>query len=182
MLYIGLLRGINVGGNHRVQMSELKELYLKWGCTKAETLLNSGNILYEWDIPLADNKISEKLTKHFGFPIPYLSIAFEQYEYLMEQAPPWWGERPDYRHNLIFMLNDYTHTSVWEEIGEPHPQYENVAEGPGAIFWSSAFENRKHYYQTKSAKIVGTQAYKQFTIRNHKTAQKLLTKGREMNG
>lgn len=180
MLYIGLLRGINVGGNHRVPMSELKELFSRWGCTRVETLLNSGNIIYEWESPLADNEIAEQLAKHFDFPIPYLSIAFQKYEHLMEQAPSWWGKNPDYRHNIIFLLNSYTHTAVWSELGAPHPEHEQVAEGNGALFWSSAFKNRQHYYQTKSAKIVGSKAYKNFTIRNHNTALKLLTRGREM--
>ncbi|MGP6140169.1 MULTISPECIES: DUF1697 domain-containing protein [unclassified Jeotgalibaca] len=64
MLYLGLLRGINVGGKHRVPMEDLKKLFYRLGCTSVETLLNSGNILYEWENSLADNEVAEELAEH----------------------------------------------------------------------------------------------------------------------
>jgi uncharacterized protein (DUF1697 family) len=43
MKYIALLRGINVGGNNRVEMNELKALFESFGCTDVSTYINSGN-------------------------------------------------------------------------------------------------------------------------------------------
>ena len=45
-LFIALLRGINVGGNKMVAMSDLRDLVSKLGFEDAKTLLQSGNLLF----------------------------------------------------------------------------------------------------------------------------------------
>ena len=42
--YIAFLRGINVGGNNKISMSELKELFKQHGFQDVVTYINSGNI------------------------------------------------------------------------------------------------------------------------------------------
>ena len=44
--YVALLRGINVGGHHKVPMADLKKLLANLGFTNITTLLNSGNVIY----------------------------------------------------------------------------------------------------------------------------------------
>ena len=44
--YIGLLRGINVGGNKMVAMAELREMVTALGFSDVKTLLQSGNIVF----------------------------------------------------------------------------------------------------------------------------------------
>jgi uncharacterized protein (DUF1697 family) len=43
--YIALLRGINVGGNKKVAMSDLRDLAARLGFEDAKTLLQSGNLV-----------------------------------------------------------------------------------------------------------------------------------------
>jgi uncharacterized protein (DUF1697 family) len=40
--YLAFLRGINVGGHHKVPMAELRAAMNDWGFDKVETILNSG--------------------------------------------------------------------------------------------------------------------------------------------
>jgi uncharacterized protein (DUF1697 family) len=47
MKYTLLLRGINVGGHHKVPMAALREILQTLGCTHVKTLLNSGNAVFE---------------------------------------------------------------------------------------------------------------------------------------
>ena len=47
MEYVALLRGINVGGNNKVVMSELREQIAAEGFTNVRTYINSGNLLFE---------------------------------------------------------------------------------------------------------------------------------------
>ena len=47
MKYIALLRGINVGGHHMVEMKRLKALMESMGYCNVRTYLNSGNVLFE---------------------------------------------------------------------------------------------------------------------------------------
>lgn len=46
MLYIALLRGINVGG-HRVKMERLGELFAELGFANVRTYIQSGNVFFE---------------------------------------------------------------------------------------------------------------------------------------
>ena len=46
MQYIALLRGVNVGGNNKISMRELKEAFIEYGFSRVETYINSGNILF----------------------------------------------------------------------------------------------------------------------------------------
>lgn len=73
--FVALLRGINVGGHHKVPMPELKGLLEKNGYSHVRTLLNSGNVLFEeedQEEAQLEKEISLLLENHFGFPIPVL--------------------------------------------------------------------------------------------------------------
>ena len=47
MKYIAFLRGINLGGKHKVPILELKQLLASLNCKDVKTLLNSGNVVFE---------------------------------------------------------------------------------------------------------------------------------------
>src|SRR5262245_428214 len=49
MRHIGLLRGVNVGGNNMVAMRDLVELAGRLGLREARTLLQSGNLIFDGD-------------------------------------------------------------------------------------------------------------------------------------
>src|SRR5690606_41284548 len=71
--YVTLLRGINVGGHHKVPMAILRKEMEALGFSKVITLLNSGNVIFEVnDSPIT--RMEEVVAKHlkqvFGFVIP----------------------------------------------------------------------------------------------------------------
>lgn len=45
--YVALLRAINVGGNSKVAMSDLRDLLTKLGFLEVQTLLNTGNLVFK---------------------------------------------------------------------------------------------------------------------------------------
>lgn len=49
--YIAFLRGINVGKANRIRMEKLKEVFESIGCSRVETVLQSGNVLFGSDQP-----------------------------------------------------------------------------------------------------------------------------------
>ncbi len=73
--YVAFLRGINVGGHHKVPMAQLRQELERMGFENVVTILNSGNILFEADdhnpIKL-EQEISEHLQNVFGFSVPTL--------------------------------------------------------------------------------------------------------------
>jgi uncharacterized protein (DUF1697 family) len=46
MQFVCLLRGINVGGNNKVDMSALKEVFETLGFSDVKTYINSGNVIF----------------------------------------------------------------------------------------------------------------------------------------
>ena len=71
--YIAFLRGINVGGHHKVPMAELRAALETLKCENIVTLLNSGNVIFDaaiTDIRQLETTISNHLERAFGFPIP----------------------------------------------------------------------------------------------------------------
>ena len=88
--YVAFLRGINVGGHHKVPMADLRKEIEKLGFENVTTLLNSGNIIFE---AISDNeetlekKISAHLEKSFGFPIPTVIRKSEMIYELLKSNP-----------------------------------------------------------------------------------------------
>ncbi|WP_372946533.1 DUF1697 domain-containing protein [Muriicola sp.] len=71
--YIALLRGINVGGHHKVPMAQLKKEMQEMGYTGVITILNSGNVIFlsdEQDTASIQDHISSHLKEVFDFEIP----------------------------------------------------------------------------------------------------------------
>lgn len=68
--YVAFLRGINVGGHHKIPMAELRLELEKLNLKNIVTLLNSGNIIFESLNNNLEKKISVHLEKSFGFPVP----------------------------------------------------------------------------------------------------------------
>jgi uncharacterized protein (DUF1697 family) len=59
--YIALLRGINLGGNNKVPMSELKSMCDTSGFQNARTYINSGNVVF--DSKLSEFRVKTSLEK-----------------------------------------------------------------------------------------------------------------------
>lgn len=71
--YVAFLRGINVGGHHKVPMADLRATLRKVGYQNIVTLLNSGNVILDSpkdNIENLEKTIALQLEKTFGFPVP----------------------------------------------------------------------------------------------------------------
>ncbi|GGD54171.1 DUF1697 domain-containing protein [Muriicola marianensis] len=71
--YIALLRGINVGGHHKMPMAQLKKEMQNMGYTGVITILNSGNVIFlsdNHDTASIQDHISSHLREVFAFEIP----------------------------------------------------------------------------------------------------------------
>ncbi|MFD1552700.1 hypothetical protein DNU06_08955 [Putridiphycobacter roseus] len=88
--YVGLLRGVNVGGKHKVPMEDLKIVLQNLNCENVYTILNSGNVVFESnvnDIRLLTKTIENRISSVFGFPIPLILAEAKTIVSLMENNP-----------------------------------------------------------------------------------------------
>jgi len=88
--YIAFLRGINVGGHHKVPMAELRKELEAMSFQNVTTLLNSGNVIFEAqpseDTELSE-RIAERLEKVFQFPVPTIVISADSLLDLLNDDP-----------------------------------------------------------------------------------------------
>jgi len=67
---ISLLRGVNIGGHHRIKMDALRSLYESLGLPDAQTYVQSGNVVFRTkarDISKLSRRIEDAIEKSFGF-------------------------------------------------------------------------------------------------------------------
>lgn len=81
MNYVLLLRGINVGGKHKVSMPLLKESLSQIGFANVSSYINSGNLFLEseWNDSQIIEAINSLFEKEFDFPIPFLLLSKRSY-------------------------------------------------------------------------------------------------------
>ena len=90
MTLTAFLRGINVGGHHKVPMVELREILTEMGCENVRTLLNTGNVVFETDqtdIQALEAKMESHLANAFNFPIPVMLRTKDAIADLVAQNP-----------------------------------------------------------------------------------------------
>jgi len=112
--YIAFLRGINVGGHHKVPMKDLVATMQSMACSNISTLLNSGNVIFESaekDSTVLENLLEEKLEQVFNFPIPTIVRNAEELLSLISQDPfKQFVLTKDLRFYVSFLKNEATKT------------------------------------------------------------------------
>ena len=171
--YVALLRGINVGGNGKVSMAELKVCFEKLGFTSVTTYINSGNVVFndgETNSRKLAEKIEEALHATFSFPISVVVHSLEQMEKLIAQMPKSWKPGTNLRCYVVFLRPDIDDPGILAKL-DPKPEIEEVAYHPGVVFWSTKLSGLT---KTNMTKLVGTPLYKEMTVRNQNTVRKIL--------
>jgi len=76
---VALLRAINVGGNRKVPMAELRALVEELGWERVETYIQSGNLVFAASATAsaAEDVLERALERRFGFAIPVIVRSAE---------------------------------------------------------------------------------------------------------
>jgi len=88
--YVVFLRGINVGGHHKIPMSDLRNKLEELNFENVLTLLNSGNIILDAKaapIETIERIIATHLEKTFGFPVPTIVRSYKAIKELFYEFP-----------------------------------------------------------------------------------------------
>lgn len=74
---VALLRGVNVGGNKKVPMAELRAIAAKLGWRDVATYVQSGNLVGTTALAAdaAATQLSKAIEKQFGFEVPVVARA-----------------------------------------------------------------------------------------------------------
>lgn len=174
MKYIALLRGINVGGNNLIRMSDLKACFEAMGFENVRTYIASGNVLFESaekDLEKLSVKIEKALSKEFGYKACVVVVPYKEISDAVKKAPKGFGEKPErYRYDVIFLRAPMTAEAAFEHV-ELREGVDQAWCKNGVIYFSRLTARAT---QSKQTKIIGKPVYKSMTIRNWNTTTKLL--------
>lgn len=165
---VALLRGINVGGKNKVEMSRLREVFAGAGMESVGTYINSGNVVFappeETGEGLAEG-LEAAILDEFRFEVRVLLRDLPGISRVTAAMPDTWVTGPEMRCDVLFL---------WESVDTPdlietldfRPEIEDVLHVEGALVWRV---DRANVTRSRLGRIVGTDLYRNMTIRNSNT-------------
>ena len=173
MKYVALLRGINVGGNSKVDMKQLKAAFETVGMRDVQTYINSGNVIFTHDEALT-NDLAEMLRRviqsEFMFAVDLIVKAYDEMRAIVKVIPPEWQNNSAMKCDVVFLWDTWTEADALAQF-KPRDDIDDVRTAPGAIIWKV---DRENVTRSGLVGIIGLPFYRQVTIRNCNTSRKLL--------
>ena len=108
MRYAALLRGVNVGGNKKVSMAELRAFAATLGLGDPRTLLQSGNLIFasKTTAPKLESILETETRKHFGLETRYFLRTADEWQSTIDANPFRDAAARDPSHLVVLFLRD----------------------------------------------------------------------------
>lgn len=172
MMYLALLRGINVGGKNKMAMPRLKRTFEEAGLTDVTTYINSGNVIFKDSRrkPSTITSVLEKaIEQDFGFHIKVLLRDQMAIMKTIKALPDNWTNDKTMRCDVLFLWERFDRKDILKGL-KIKPDLEDVVYVPGAIIWRV---DRANVNRSGLRNLVGSDLYKGMTIRNCNTVRKV---------
>ncbi|AUP80200.1 DUF1697 domain-containing protein [Flavivirga eckloniae] len=170
-VYIALLRGINVSGQKKIPMAELRELLTNTGLKNVKTYIQSGNVIFkspEKDNAKLELKIHQAIKTHFGFEVPILVKTPKELQQVFDECPFPEEKKTNSYFTLLYSIPD---TALVKEAAEmSYPNEEFVITNNCIYFYCSIGYGKAKYNNNFFERKLKTTS----TARNYKTMVKLL--------
>jgi uncharacterized protein (DUF1697 family) len=105
-IIVSLLRGINVGGAHKVKMDDLRALYESLGMRNAQSYIQSGNVVFETgrkDLRKLSAGLNDAIEQRYGFHADAVLRTLAEMKELLAANP--FAARPvDPARNVVIFL------------------------------------------------------------------------------
>ena len=113
--YAALLRGVNVGGNAKIAMADLRSVLTGLGHQDVKTLRQSGNAVFlgsaTWAAPALAGRIEEALATRLDLKTRVLLLTHEQLSAVIEANPFPSAESEPSKHLVQFLYEPLTAAS-----------------------------------------------------------------------
>lgn len=172
--YISILRGINVGGNRKILMADLKNLYEKLEFSNVQTYIQSGNVIFESDRHDSNAELEQLIqqatSETLKFDVPVIVRTAQEMAESIANNPFWNEKDADIDRLHLTFLKEMPTPEKLEKIKTmafPPDKYEIIGKEI-FIFCSAGYSDSKLTNQFFENKL-GIPA----TTRNWKTVMKL---------
>ncbi|GAB1156366.1 DUF1697 domain-containing protein [Paenibacillus illinoisensis] len=175
MIYVALLRGINVGGNNKINMKQLKETFEQAGMQDVVTYINTGNIIFadHQERIQANAEISkileQAITAEFGLEIRVVVRNMNEMQTVLQALPEEWTNDEQAKSDVMFLWDEVNDISVLDKL-PLKPEVGTLIYVTGAILYSVSREDAA---RSGMNKLVGSSVYKYMTVRNVNTTRQI---------
>jgi uncharacterized protein (DUF1697 family) len=171
---IGLVRGINVGGNKRVSMSDLRDLLEKIGFEGARSLLASGNLVFRSSSAAPGEKLEKRLEaealRRLGLEADFVLRSPEEWKTVVARNPFPNEARRDPGRLLVMFLKAAPDAKLVRDLAGLIPGREIVrVDGRHAYIYYPDGAGRSKLTNVFLEKKLGTRG----TARNWNTVRKI---------
>lgn len=134
--WIGLLRGINVGGRNKLPMADLRSLYDSLGASDVVTYIQSGNVCFESDIEdeaKLTAAVAEAIEAQTGLTVPVMHRRASEFVAVVN-ALPYCGDDVDPKQLAIVSLGAEPAKAAWAEIDPDRSPGDVYEAGDRAVY------------------------------------------------
>jgi uncharacterized protein (DUF1697 family) len=138
-VFISLLRGINVGGNKKIAMAELRAVYESLGLAGARTLLQSGNVVFRADgegetLAMLTGRIENAIEARFGFHVAVIMRTRDDLDGIITEQPFSAGQLAEPSKIAVAFLAETPTAAALNTLNEDHDGPEIIhSQGRGAV-------------------------------------------------
>lgn len=172
MIYLALLRGINVGGKNSINMKALKQSFEEVGMQNVVTYINSGNIVFsdsKHERSELVNILEDLIKSKFSLEIKVCLRSLDEINELMDKLPTDWTNDDRMKSDVLFLWEEVDQEEILNNI-KIVKGVDTVFYVPGALLWSTP---RDKVSKSGLVKLAGNKLYKQMTIRNVNSTRKI---------
>ncbi|MDX6476284.1 MAG: hypothetical protein QOH95_1795 [Gaiellaceae bacterium] len=162
---IALLRGVNVGGNKKVEMAKLRALMEELGYRDVRTYVNSGNVVFSGRSRPAKH-LETAIAKTFGFEVPVVLRTRDELAAVVKANPLRKVANDPAKHLVVFCSEQ---APVELEAADFEPET-FVVRGREVYLWTPGGLRNSPLAKLLANKSLGTKS----TARNWRTVEKLL--------
>lgn len=119
--YIGLLRGINVGGQKKIKMAELREHLSHLNFENLQTYIQSGNLVFNFkgdDNGQLQELITNRIKEVYEFEVPTMIRSKEELGTVLNENPYLSDNDKSINGMYVTFLEDYPSESLLAKMAE----------------------------------------------------------------
>ncbi|MDN5200563.1 DUF1697 domain-containing protein [Fulvivirgaceae bacterium BMA10] len=171
--YIAMLRGINVSGQKKIKMVDLRAYLEELNFLNIQTYIQSGNIIFDHaqvDPGILEDNIKEKVLEKYGFEVPTTVKLPSEFNYVLNNNPFLKEHDMDPKRIFVTFLYEIPAAEYIEKLKEvDYTPEEYILDGKNIFFFSP-----HGYGKAKMSNNFFENKLKVFaTTRNWRTVNKL---------
>lgn len=113
------LRGINVGGQKKIKMADLRQVLEANGLHNVQTYIQSGNIVFqseETNHTKLEEAVNKIILSAFGFDVPVLILTVEKLMKILNTNP--YADDPDKKSLYFVLLKNHPNSDLVNEFSK----------------------------------------------------------------